>query len=108
VSSTAEGAVRRAADSASNLVLTLKDAQLGVMDSAPKDVKDTQWFKDFRRSVTDLETTGTLGSQHALIHDACAQNCRGLLCLVCANLEVLCQRMARPEAAAIMLDCMQL
>jgi hypothetical protein len=64
VSSTAEGAVRRAADSASNLVLTLKDAQLGVMDSAPKDVKDTQWFKDFRRSVTDLESTGELASRH--------------------------------------------
>jgi hypothetical protein len=58
VSSTAEGAVKRAADSASDLVLTLKQAQLDVMRTAPRDVKATQWFKDFERSVNDLDATG--------------------------------------------------
>jgi hypothetical protein len=58
VSSTAEGAVRKAADSANSLVLTLKQAQLDVMDTAPREVQRTQWFKDFRRSVTDLDATG--------------------------------------------------
>lgn len=76
VSSTAEGAVRRAADSASGLVLTLKQAQLDVMDSAPKDVRATQWFKDFRQSVDDLESTVLAGSGST--NNTCKPGCVSL------------------------------
>ncbi|KAF6251691.1 hypothetical protein COO60DRAFT_1558039 [Scenedesmus sp. NREL 46B-D3] len=73
VSSDAEGAVRRAAGSATSLVQTLQQAQLDVMDSAPADVQDTQWFQDFRRSVTDLDATvlATSGSANNTCEPGC-------------------------------------
>lgn len=67
MSSSAEQAAARAVDSASFLVGQLKSAQLDVLDRAPAEVKATQWYRDFRKSVQDMDTTGWWGMRCAVL-----------------------------------------
>lgn len=57
-SATAEKAANRAVDSASTLVEQLKITQLTALDIAPQEVKDSQWYKDFRNGVNNFNQTG--------------------------------------------------
>jgi len=45
-------------DSASTLVEQLKITQLTALDTAPQEVKDSQWYKDFRNGVNNFNRTG--------------------------------------------------
>ena len=53
-SATAEKAATRAVDSAQTLIEQIKQGQLAALDSAPQEVKDSQWYKDFRGGVNNF------------------------------------------------------
>jgi hypothetical protein len=63
-SNDAEAAANRAVGSAQGLTDQLRITQLAALDVAPQEVKDTQWWKDFRTGVSNFNQTGERGAQH--------------------------------------------
>lgn len=79
ISTSAEAAAQRAVDSAQQLVSDLKASQLQILDSAPAEIKSSDWFKDYYSGVQNINATCELwssvaqsGGQHQLL---AAQGC---------------------------------
>jgi hypothetical protein len=69
-STDAEKAANKAVASSQGLVDQLRIVQLAALDVAPKEVKDSQWYKDFRNGVNNFNATG--GKPLLFQHGACA------------------------------------
>jgi len=78
-SALAERAAGQAVSSANQLVGQVKQMQLVALDTAPAEVQSTEWFKQFKDGVKQMNSTSEASllfsrKQHQLFSSSCSVN----------------------------------
>jgi hypothetical protein len=104
-STDAEKAANRAVASSQTLVDQLRTIQLAALDMAPQEVKDSQWYKDFRTGVNNFNQTGKAAAAWCCGEAHCSGTWFGMLARVGGRAPFSLRSVAEPVCAGCFMAC---